>query len=145
VPEHQKWMNGGKFDGGLLSDEQKQLRQFYSDLLNLSRTNKAISSGAYYDITAFNIQAKNFGEDVHAFVRYAGEDKLVIVTGYNEQAKAIKVKIPDDVAEKIGMKKDGVFIARDLLWREVEVGLKSDFSFELNLKPYSSFILKVKE
>ena len=145
VPEHQKWMNGGKFDGGLLSDEQKQLRQFYTDLLNLSRTNKAISSGAYYDITAFNIQARNFGEDVHAFVRYSGEDRLVIVTSFNAEPKTIKVKIPDDVVEKIGLRKDGVFIARDLLWREVEVGLKPDFSFELNLKPYSSFILKVKE
>src|SRR5690606_40101895 len=29
VPEHQKWMNGGAFDGGLLSLEQKQLRMFY--------------------------------------------------------------------------------------------------------------------
>ena len=26
VPEHQKWMNGGKVDGGLLSENQKQLR-----------------------------------------------------------------------------------------------------------------------
>ena len=145
VPEHQKWMNGGKFDGGLLSAEQKQLRQFYSDLLNLARTNKAISSGSYYDITAFNIQAKNFGVDVHAFIRYSGEDRLVIVTGFNDKAKSVKVKIPDDVAEKIGLKKDGVFIARDLLWREVEVGLQPDFSFELNIKPYSSFILKIKE
>ncbi|HEU5290861.1 MAG TPA: hypothetical protein VFU05_09485, partial [Cyclobacteriaceae bacterium] len=85
------------------------------------------------------------GEDVHAFVRYAGEDKLVIVTGFNEVGKTIKVKIPDDVAEKVGLKKDGVYIARDLLWREVEVGVQPDFSFELNLKPYSSFIFKVKE
>jgi glycosidase len=145
VPEHQKWMNGGKFDGGLLSDEQKQLRQFYADLLNLSRNNKAIASGAYFDITAFNVQARNFGEDVHAFVRYAGEDRLIIVTGFNEVGKNIRVKIPDDVAEKIGLSKDGVFIARDLLWREVEVGVQPDFSFELNLKPYSSFIFKIKE
>ena len=25
VPEHQKWVNGGKYDGGALSDEQKSI------------------------------------------------------------------------------------------------------------------------
>ena len=28
VPEHQKWLNQGKFDGGKLSPEQKKLRDF---------------------------------------------------------------------------------------------------------------------
>jgi hypothetical protein len=35
VPEHQKWVNGGKYDGGALSDDQKALRLFYSDILNV--------------------------------------------------------------------------------------------------------------
>jgi hypothetical protein len=29
MPEHQKWMNNGKFDGGGLSADQTLLRQFY--------------------------------------------------------------------------------------------------------------------
>ncbi len=51
VPEHQKWMNGGKFDGGILSDEQLALRQFYGDILTFASNSKAISNGAYYDLT----------------------------------------------------------------------------------------------
>ena len=145
VPEHQKWMNGGKFDGGLLSDEQKQLRQFYADLLTISKTNKAISQGSYYDVTASNIAMKNFGDDVHAFIRHSGEDKLLIVTSFNSKPMEIKVKIPDDIAEKIGLRNDVTYIARDLLWREIEVGLQNDFSFSLTVKPYSSFIFKIKQ
>jgi len=145
VPEHQKWMNGGKFDGALLSDEQRQVRQFYSDLLNIARKNKAICAGSYYDITAFNVNAKNFGEDVHAFVRHEGEERLLIITSFNQKAKEIKISIPEDIRMKIGLQTGVTYVARDILWKEVEVGLQGDFSFMLNVKPYSSFILKIKE
>jgi len=145
VPEHQKWMNGGAFDGGLLSDEQKQVRQFYGDLLNLSQKNKAVIAGSYYDLTAFNVKAGNFGNDVHAFIRNNGDERLLIVTSFNANTKEVKVRIPEYVAKSIGLGQDKVYIARDLLWKEVEVGIHNDFSIGLTLKPYSSFIFKIKE
>jgi hypothetical protein len=144
VPEHQKWMNGGKFDGGLLSPEQKQLRQFYVDLLNLSMSNPAIADGEYMDLTEHNINKGNFNTTVSAYLRYKGEDRLLILNSFNSKDETIKVQIPADAMEKMGLSKSGEYIARDLLWREVEVGLTGDFVFELKLKPYSSFIFKIK-
>ena len=35
-PQHQKWMNHGAFDGGLLDDSEKQLRHFYQKVMNFS-------------------------------------------------------------------------------------------------------------
>src|SRR5690606_23251720 len=70
VPEHQKWMNGGAFDGALLSDDQKRLRSFYSTLLNMAASQLAIVKGEYKDLTAINIAEKNFNDDVFACVRY---------------------------------------------------------------------------
>lgn len=145
VPEHQKWVNGGKFDGGLLSDDQKQLRQFYSDLLNLSQKNHAIVSGSYYDITAFNVNEKNFGTDVHAFIRHNRDERLLIVSSFNTKAKEVTVRIPEEVAKRIGLEPGKNYKAKDLLWKEVEVELQKDFSFALTMKPFSSFILKIKE
>lgn len=144
VPEHQKWMNGGKFDGDSLSLEQKQLRQVYSDLLNLASRNPAITQGGYLDITAHNIDAGNFNDRVHAFVRYAGEERLLIITSFNATDLPIKVQLPSDVAETIGLKRDGVYIARDLLWKEAEVGFNQDFTFQITCKPFSSFVFKIK-
>lgn len=144
VPEHQKWMNDGKFDGGKLSPEQKQLRQFYAELLTMSRTSPAITNGAYYDITAYNIDSANFTDNVHAFVRHHNDERLLIVTSYNSKDQTVKVQIPGDVASRIGLDSATSYIARDMLWREVEVGLGKDFLFELKLKPYSSFIFKIK-
>jgi glycosidase len=144
VPEHQKWMNGGKFDGGLLSPEQKQLRQFYSDLLTLSSKSPAINSTNYYDITRTNITAGNFDNKVCAYLRYAAEEKFLVVASFNATPQNIKVQIPSDAIRQIGLDPSGQYIARDLLWRETEVGLSGDFSFGLSLKPYSAFIFKIK-
>lgn len=144
VPEHQKWMNGGVFDGDTLSMEQKQLRVFYSDLLNLAGNNPAIVKGAYYDITSANIIAGNFNNQIHAFIRSEGEERLLIVNGFNSDDRTIRVQVPVDVIKKIGLDPSGVYIARDLIWREAEVGFDKNWTFDLRMKPYSSFIFKIK-
>jgi glycosidase len=144
VPEHQKWMNGGKFDGALLSMEQKQLRQFYSDLLSLSGKSPAITSGEFEDITAFNIERSNFDDRVHAFVRYRENERLLIINSFNDKDQLVKISLPESVATKMGLDPKEAYIARDMLWREAEVGIDKNLTFELKLKPFSSFIFKIK-
>jgi glycosidase len=144
VPEHQKWVNGGKYDGGALSDEQKQLRQAYSDILILATENEAISQGDYYDLTEFNRTANNFSDKVHAFVRVSGDERLVIVSGFNSKVEHIKIQLTDEVIEKLQLKKEEAYIARDLLRSGTEVGISESYSFELDMQAYSSIILKIK-
>ena len=144
MPEHQKWMNGGTFDGDSLDPEQKQLRQFYIDLLNLAARNPAIVQGAYVDLTAFNISAGNINDRIHVFLRFAGEERLLILNSFNANDQKIKIQIPLDAVSSMGLDPKGVYIARDLLWREAEVGLSEGFQFELTCKPYSSYIFKIK-
>jgi hypothetical protein len=144
VPEHQKWMNGGAFDGGALSDEQKQLRRTYSELLTFAVSSEALAEGDYLDITAHNVSAGNFGEDVHAFLRYSRNEKLLIVNSFNETDQEIQIQIPREGFAQMGLDAAEAYIARDMLWREAEVGLDDELSFSLKLRPYSSFIFKIK-
>lgn len=144
VPEHQKWVNGGKFDGALLSLEQRQLRQFYTDVLTLASTNPALTQGDYHDLTAHNISTGNFDDKVHAFIRHYDTERLLVVTSFNDKERVTKVQIPTHIAEAIGLDASQVYIARDLLWREAEVGFDKSLSFDVRLKPYSSFIFKIK-
>jgi glycosidase len=144
VPEHQKWMNGGKFDGALLNPEQRQLRQFYIDLLNLAGKNPALTKGEYVDITEHNVGRGNFDEKVHAYVRYHENEKLLIVASFNDKDQMAKIQIPEPIALDMGLNRNDVYIARDLVWREIEVGFDKNFTFELRLKPYSCFIFKIK-
>jgi glycosidase len=144
VPEHQKWMNGGKFDGALLSMEQKQLRQFYADVLSLAAKNPALTEGEYIDITAYNISQNNFDHKVHAFVRFRDSERLLIVNSFNDKDQVVKIRIPEQAASQMNLDPTETYIARDLLWREAEVGLDKNFMFEIKLKPYSSYIFKIK-
>ena len=144
VPEHQKWVNGGKYDGGGLNEEQKQLRQAYSDILILATENEAIAQGEYYDLTEFNRTANNFSDKVHAFVRVSGDERLVIVSGFNSKVEHIKIQLTDEVVEKLQLKKEEAYIARDLLRSGTEVGISESYLFELDMQAYSSIILKIK-
>jgi glycosidase len=140
VPEHQKWMNDGKFDGGLLSDDQKKLRQFYSNLLNLAQRNPAITQGEYFDITEENIQAKNFGEDVHAFIRLKDAEKLLIVSNFGSKTRSIKVNLPNTLTPDAAK----VYRAKDLLWNEMEIMIEKGIA-TVELPPYGSYIFKIQE
>jgi hypothetical protein len=137
-------MNRGTFNGDSLSAEQKQLRMFYADLLTLATRNAAIVSGEYADLTAHNQSVGNFGDKIHAFVRYAGEERLLVLTSFSSEPLTIKVQIPAAVVADMGLEPGNAYIARDLLWRDAEVGFSADFTFDLKCKPFSSFIFKIK-
>lgn len=144
VSEHQKWVNNRLYDGGQLSDDQKALRQFYGDLLRLCSTNSAIIHGEYFDLTEQNVADKNFGDRIVAFGRTDGTEKLIIVAGFGAKTERIKVKLTDEAVGKMGLETTGQYIARDLLRSGAEVGFDDKFQFEIDVPPYSVFILKVK-
>lgn len=136
VPEHQKWMNGGAFDGGLLSEPQKSLRQFYGTLLNLAQTNPAIVSGAYADLTV--------SDDIHAFIRSSGSEKLLIVSNFGSKVKPVSVAIPAELATSLSLKADKTYQLRDLLWKNSDQKLTAR-TLSMNLPAYSAYIFRIEE
>jgi hypothetical protein len=83
VPSHQRWMNNGAFDGGLLTDEEKDLRDFYKRLLNFSTKSTALM-GDYREIHSFNRQNTEWYNDkVFSFVRWSDDEKLLIISNFN--------------------------------------------------------------
>jgi len=143
VPEHQKWVNKGKFDGDSLSADQKNLRQFYSSVLNIAQQNVAITQGEYYDLTESNVQAGNFGENVHAFIRAKGNERLLIVTNFSSKAQHIKVSIGNEVAEKLDMQSSEAYTAKDILWNVQEIKLDG-LTAELDIPANGAFIFKIQ-
>lgn len=145
VPQHQKWVNGGKYDGGALTPDQKQLRQFYSDVLTFAATNKAIANGDYYDLTKYNLEQGNISDKIHVFARVSGEERLIILSGFEDKLVRLKIKLSDEVAQAFQMKHDNVYVGRDLLRSGTDIGLDGTFTFETDLFPHTSYIFKIKE
>lgn len=134
VPEHQKWMNGGAFDGGLLSEEQKKLRQFYSSLLNIAQKNPAIVAGSYKTISQSN--------DVHAFMRVSGDERLIIVSNFDKKPAKLKLTLPEGDAALLKLDANKAYLAKDILWNEKEIKIENQ-TITTDLAPYSSFIFKI--
>lgn len=88
VPEHQKWMNSGKFDGALLSDSQKQLRAFYQSLLNLNKLPPVVS-GKLVDLTDAIGSAK---DNVVAFAREGNKGKIFVLASFSN--RPVDVTLP---------------------------------------------------
>ena len=57
-----RWRNGGKFDGKMLTEDQKHLYSIYKRLLTLCNEEKAISQGAFFDLMYANVNGWRFNE-----------------------------------------------------------------------------------
>jgi hypothetical protein len=144
VPEFQKWVNEKAYDGGKLDDSQRQLRQFYGDILNFAGTNPAIVAGDYVDLTADNVAAGNCTARHVVFARATADERLVVIASFDPGPTHVKVKIPDAAAQRLGLVKGGDYLGRDLLRSGTDVGLSAELEFEVDIPAHSGLILKIK-
>jgi len=96
VPEHQKWMNNGAFDGGGLGTEQKALRDYYVKLLRLAGTSEAIAKGKLWEIPV----AGNMNKRMYGYVRYTATQRLLILVNFDRHYRMeCQLQIPDEIVQ----------------------------------------------
>jgi glycosidase len=145
VPHHQRWMNGGKFDGGQLSNSEKALRDFYSRLLNFTLKSSAML-GKFQEIQSINRkETQNYDQGLYSFVRYSEEEKLIIIANFSwVTSSRIDLIVPEDVilAWKLT---DGSYTIKDQLYGSSTVlnVVNGKGTIHLNIKPSESFIFKL--
>ena len=103
VPEHQKWLNNGKYDGGKLSDDQKHLRDFYSKLLNLCRQNEALKSGRFWELMIANEHQPGFDQRLYIYLRYTGNQRVLVIANFNHSERKIQVKLPANLLSLLNL------------------------------------------
>ena len=115
MPQHQKWMNGGKFDGGGFDEAQKKLFGFYRRLLHFRNEHSAINEGKFYDLMWCNPWYMNFDPQfVYAFLRYSETERLLIIVNFNRnESRDVEVKIPHDALALMGRSKANEFDMND--------------------------------
>ena len=143
VPNHQRWMNEGKFDGGQLSQDEKVLRDFYKRLLNFSVKSSALM-GKFQEIQSINRQ-ETHGYDIaiYSYVRWSETQKLIVVTNFYWLATSnFELRIPSDIIQKWGLK-DGIYTITDQLYHESRVPLRvenGEGKVQITIGPSESFI-----
>lgn len=147
VPNHQRWMNEGKFDGGKLSDSEKKLRDFYKRLLNFSITSSALM-GNFQEIQSINrLENPDYDELIYSFVRWSDNQKLIVIANFSsEETSEFNLKIPSDIVSKWDLK-EGVYELTDQLYQKNSVQLKvrnGEGVVKVKILPSESFIYELK-
>ena len=147
VPNHQRWMNNGKFDGGLLSESEKNLRDFYKKLLNLTINSPALM-GQFAEIQSANRAiTDNYDPGLYSFVRWSATEKLIVVCNFSWlTTSSFDLKIPAGIIKSWKLK-DGQYEVLDQLYKKSSGVLKVDKGsgvLQVAIAPSESFIFAVK-
>ncbi len=147
VPHHQRWMNDKKFDGGQLSNNEKELRDFYKRLLNFTIHSSALM-GSYKEIHNYNrTNSSNYNHRVFSFVRWSESEKLIIISNFDtKESYEFDLIIPDTVINTWKLKK-GNHLFNEQLYGKISTTLKvaNDRSLmKIKIAPLESLILKLQ-
>jgi glycosidase len=146
VPNHQRWMNNGKFDGGLLTDKEKELRDFYKRLLNFSINSSALM-GEFAEIQTINRQSTSgFDAGIYVYTRWSDTQKLIVVTNFSWiKASSFELKVPSNIIQKWSLK-DGTYTITDQLYKTSKVKLEvinGEGTVHMTVAPSESFIYQL--
>ncbi len=149
VPSLQRWMNGGKFDGGQLTDQERNLREFYVKLLSFSASNSAFN-GEFANLHYHNIkQTKNYNESLFSFARWNGNQKVIVVSNFSERESfEFNLNIPNDLIGKWRLN-EGHYplvnvISADQKEPSVLIINKQNASIKTILKPLESKVWRIE-
>ena len=148
VPHHQRWMNHKKFDGGQLSEDEKDLRDFYKRLLNFTINSSALM-GNYKEIHYYNRDnTENYNHRVFSFVRWSDDEKLIVVSNFDtDNEYKFELKIPEFIISEWNLK-NRIYQVKDQLYSKMYFDLTIENNIakvNLKMKPLTSFILKVND
>ncbi|MCH8517502.1 MAG: alpha-amylase family protein [Cyclobacteriaceae bacterium] len=137
IPEHQKWMNDGAFDGGKLSEDQLRLRALYQEMIRVSTLSRLANSGPF--TCRLDRLESSSPEKTHSFSRENDEEEWYVVTNFSDKSTEVTVK--DLSADKAQMM---------FYWRKddsevpEEIAIK-DGNLKWSLDPYATLVFSLRK
>lgn len=123
-----------------LTDEEQQLFRVHQTTLLLSRSEKAITDGVFFDLMYVN----NHLERQYAFLRYATGELLLVVTNFEDRDVVVDINIPAHAFEYLGLKEKKV-VATDLLTKDLlAMSMRKDGSIKMEIAARSGRVWKMK-
>ncbi len=138
------WNNNGKFDEELLTEDQRELRKQYKQILTIARDEAAINQGVFFDLMYVNMNNPNFNPNKqYAFLRSYKNEVILVVANFDQIQQKVKVDIPIDFFHYAHLKENKAAQVTNLLTGKTSVGTLTDsWSYEVAVEPYAATILK---
>lgn len=109
MPEFVKWVNGHAYDGGRLSNEQKELRHYFGDLFALCQ-DPSIRASGYWGLRYYN-RADRFDDCPDSFYSFARFEQgsgrlLLVVSNFGIDGCQGIARLPQELIEAAGLRDD---------------------------------------
>jgi glycosidase len=146
VPHFQRWVNDKKFDGGQLSTEEAELRDFYKRLLNFTIESEALM-GEYQEIHFYNKEhTENYDHRVLSYARWSENQKLIIISNFDVNQKySLDLKIPHQIIREWDLE-NGTYNLKDVLYGSAQKFKVADGigHIPVELGPLQSFVFEIQ-
>ncbi len=145
VPSLQAWTNGGKYDGGQMTDEQKELREFYKTLLTIANKEAALREGLMFDLEY--VQTEGFNKNKqYAFLRKAGDETVLVAVNFDARTERVRIQIPKAAFLYLEMEEKEKVKMTDLMSGRVyeNVPLNTYQAIEVEIPAWKGVVMKVQ-
>ncbi len=104
VPELEKWINEGFYDGLRFSEDQINLRKAYQQILVLASRNPIFSRGYFYDLMWINEDLPHeIRKHIYAFLRYSGKEIYLVAINFSADISEVNIRLSDHTLQTIGL------------------------------------------
>ena len=144
IPNHQRWMNNGEFDGAKLRPREKLLRKYYQKLLSFCAKSETIKFGKFYELNEIDNQKALFGKKVYAFLRSTQNQIILVVSNFDRSSHfKQKIQLPKEILASLVKSEVQQVKAVNVMSNE-RIKIKDLTSGILvNIKPSESLILSI--
>ena len=92
-----RWKGDGSYSGEMLTEQEKSLQSYYSHLLNLCNSEKALSEGQYYGLQYANPHCDKYDSNhIFSYLRGTENELLLVVANFSGCDKECEVTIPEE-------------------------------------------------
>ncbi|MDE6818104.1 MAG: alpha-amylase, partial [Muribaculaceae bacterium] len=100
-----RWLAGGKPSQANLTDDEIALRNFYMKVLNIARSEAAISEGKFFDLMYVNYESAGMNPHRHfAYLRNHGNETLLIAVNFDTTEADMRINIPHHAFDYLGLR-----------------------------------------
>lgn len=141
-----RWRASGKFDGKQLSEEEKELQQYYRRILQLCNQEKALREGAFYDLMYVNPQSDDFdAAQEYVFLRRSGKELLLLAANFSNEEKHSSIHIPQHAFDFLKITPKNQIAATELITgQKAKLTILPDEPVRITIPALSGSIWKIK-
>ena len=142
-----RWKGDGSYSGELLTEQEKSLQSYYSHLLNLCNSEKALSEGQFYGLQYANPHCDKYDSNhIFSYLRGTENELLLVVANFSGCDKDCEVTIPEEAFAFFGAAYDNEpHKVKELIsGKSIEIFANPHDKIAINVPANNGVIIRIK-